>query len=80
MLKCKQVAYLASEYLDKNTSGKLTLNIRMHLMLCANCRRFMKHLRITNKLTKSLANTSEDIHAEDILRRIRERMNSEQTQ
>lgn len=51
MLNCKQVASLASDYLDKNTSQTLNWKIRMHLMMCSHCRRFIKHLKITKQLT-----------------------------
>ena len=74
MLKCKDVAHLASEYIDKNTSHKITLQMRMHLMLCANCRRFIKHLRITQKVTVELATPAEAIDAEAILLKIKQKM------
>ena len=51
MLSCKQVATLASDYLDKNTSQTLNWKIRMHLLMCSHCRRFIKHLKITKQLT-----------------------------
>ena len=69
MLKCKNVAHLASDYLDKNTEGTLALRIHLHLILCANCRRFVRHLRITNTVAAGLANMSDDIDAEEILKR-----------
>ena len=74
MLKCKDVAHLASEYIDKSTPHKITLQMRMHLMLCANCRRFIKHLRITQKVAVELANPAEAIDAEAILMKIKQKM------
>lgn len=59
MLNCKQVATLASQYLDQEAPTPLKWKIRMHLMMCANCRRFMRHLKITqtmaNKIDTSLS-------------------------
>ncbi len=52
MLSCKQVATLASQYLDKDTNTPLTWKIRVHLMMCANCRRFVRHLKITQAVTQ----------------------------
>jgi hypothetical protein len=49
MLNCKQVATLASDYLDNNTP--LKWQIRLHLMVCANCRRFVRHLKVTQKVS-----------------------------
>jgi len=74
LLTCQEVANLASDYLDKHTDGKLSLKIRVHLMMCANCRRFVKHLRITTAAAPHLVykNTS-PIDAEAILKKIKER-------
>lgn len=49
MLNCKQVATLASDCLDNNTP--LKWQIRLHLMVCANCRRFVRHLKVTQKVS-----------------------------
>lgn len=49
MLSCKQVAALASDYLDN--SSPLKWQIRLHLLMCANCRRFVRHLKITQEVS-----------------------------
>jgi predicted anti-sigma-YlaC factor YlaD len=74
LLTCQEVANLASDYLDKQTDGKLSLKIRVHLMMCANCRRFVKHLHLTSTavphlIRKDVAPTD----AEAILKKIKER-------
>lgn len=73
MLSCKQVAGLASDYLDNNTP--LKWQIRLHLLMCANCRRFVKHLDITRKVSASLAaevpNTETIADAEKILQQVK---------
>ena len=71
MLSCKQVAHLASDYLDHHTNRKLTFKIRLHLMMCANCRRFVKHLRITSNLARKVAKPNDEINPEDILAEIK---------
>lgn len=60
MLNCKQVATLASDYLDNNTPIKW--QIRLHLMMCANCRRFVRHLKVTKKISALMVSekTTED--------------------
>ncbi|RYY03376.1 MAG: zf-HC2 domain-containing protein [Gammaproteobacteria bacterium] len=73
MLKCKEVAHLASEYIDNNTTAKITWQMRLHLITCANCRRFIKHLRTTKLLAVKLAKSG-DVDAEAILRKIKERI------
>ena len=47
MLKCKEVANLASDYLDKNLSWKDSFSLKMHIMMCKHCNRFIHHLRLT---------------------------------
>lgn len=57
MLSCKQVANIASDYLDNNTP--LKWQIRMHLLMCANCRRFVRHLKITREISARI--TTNDV-------------------
>ena len=58
MLSCKQVATLASDYLDNNSldnNTSLKWQIRLHLLMCANCRRFVRHLKITQQVSAGMA-------------------------
>ena len=74
MLSCQQVATLASDHLDKHNSKKLGLGIRLHLMMCANCRRFVRHLKLTQSIAPQLIQTQQKaVDAEAILRKIKER-------
>ncbi|MDR7089423.1 zf-HC2 domain-containing protein [Cellvibrio fibrivorans] len=61
MLSCKQVATIASDYLDKSTP--LKWQIRLHLLMCANCRRFVRHMKITRELSKQMVlnKTADDV-------------------
>lgn len=57
MLSCKQVATVASDYLDNNSldnNTPLKWQIRLHLMMCANCRRFIRHLKITRQVSAGM--------------------------
>lgn len=47
MLNCRDVAHEASDYIDDNLSWWRRLLFRLHLFLCANCRRFVSHVHIT---------------------------------
>jgi predicted anti-sigma-YlaC factor YlaD len=72
MLTCKQVATLASEYIDHNTDTKLNWKIRAHLLMCSHCRRFIRHLKITNTVTRSVLSETQDRDVDEVLRRIKE--------
>ncbi len=61
MLSCKQVATIASDYLDNSTP--LKWQIRLHLLMCANCRRFVRHLKITRQVSTQMV---ADKPAEDV--------------
>lgn len=69
MLNCKQVAQLASEYLDQESGSKLTWQIRVHLLMCANCRRFVRHLRIAKTVAGQIK--TDEIDAEVVLTKIK---------
>ena len=69
MLSCKQVAQVASNYLDGETDTKLNWQMRWHLLMCANCRRFIRHLRITKQIAGEIKN--DDVNAEEILEKIK---------
>jgi predicted anti-sigma-YlaC factor YlaD len=75
MLNCKQVATLASDYLDKNTNTGLNWKIRMHLLMCSHCRRFYRQLKITNTVTRSVLSEPSDDNVDELLQRIKESTN-----
>jgi hypothetical protein len=74
MLSCKDVTYLASNYLDKNMNGALPWKVRLHLVACSCCRRFVKHLQITTKVVPQLVNNHlSAADADAILKKIKAR-------
>jgi hypothetical protein len=75
MLSCKQVTIIASDYLENNTP--LKWQIKMHLMMCANCRRFARHLKITREMSAQVTtkkNTEEvEVVWENLQKRIKQK-------
>ncbi|WP_297797550.1 zf-HC2 domain-containing protein [uncultured Marinobacter sp.] len=71
MLMCRDLAMIASDYIDGElgTAGKLS--VKMHLMMCGNCRTFIGNLRASTELMK--AHTSGTVD-EEFVRRIDERV------
>ncbi|MDO3386978.1 zf-HC2 domain-containing protein [Gilvimarinus sp. SDUM040013] len=53
MLKCKDVSQRASEYLD-GADRPLKWQMRLHLAMCSNCRRFVRHLALTRDLASKV--------------------------
>ena len=71
MLSCKDVANRASDYLDNQTHTNLRWQMRLHLMMCSHCRRFMRHLRLTRHLVKTTVQQEKnDVDTEAIYRRV----------
>lgn len=71
MLSCKDVANRASDYLDNQTNTNLRWQMRLHLMMCSHCRRFMRHLRLTRHLVNTTVQQEKnDVDTEAIYRRV----------
>lgn len=51
MLKCRDVAQEASDYIDNALPWPRRLGMWLHLFICTNCRRFLRHIRITQRLS-----------------------------
>ncbi len=45
MISCKDVTEQASAYLDKDMPLNQRMGVRLHLLICRNCRRYMEQLR-----------------------------------
>ncbi len=55
MLSCREVTRRASDYLDRELSLRQQLAIRLHLLLCASCRRLVHRLRLVAATLARLA-------------------------
>ena len=75
MLNCKQVATLASDYLDNDTP--LKWQIRLHLLMCSNCRRFIRHLKITKEVGARMVINEPTENAEIMWKNLQARINKE---
>jgi len=54
MISCRDIAKLSSQYLDKDLPLIKRMRIKVHLMMCIHCRRFMKQLQATINTVKCL--------------------------
>jgi predicted anti-sigma-YlaC factor YlaD len=55
MLSCRQVTSLASDYLDGALPGRTRFAVRLHLLMCWMCRRYVRQLELTTKVLRRLA-------------------------
>lgn len=47
MLSCKEITENANSYLDRELPLFTRMKVKMHLVLCENCRRYMDQLQLT---------------------------------
>jgi|GWRWMinimDraft_6_1066014.scaffolds.fasta_scaffold249747_2 hypothetical protein len=67
MLSCKALAQLhASDFLDHELTPRQRFGVRVHLILCKNCRRFIKQLQIVRSALQRTAPPLETTRAQSI--------------
>lgn len=71
MLMCRDLAVIASDYIDGELTGWQNLSVKMHLMMCKDCRTFIGNLRASTELLQAHSAGHPD---EELLRRIDERV------
>jgi len=54
MLTCKQLVAQSSDLLDGQLGFREKLALRRHLLLCRNCRRFIRQMRLTQATLRLL--------------------------
>ena len=54
MLKCKGLGALSSDLLDGELTLKQRIAVRMHLAMCVHCRRFIRQLRVSQRVIRQL--------------------------
>ena len=77
MLMCKELAGIASDYIDGELSTGQNLSVKFHLMMCGDCRTFIGNLRMSTELMKAhTSNTPNERFLEEIDRRVAQALNS----
>lgn len=71
MLMCRDLAGIASDYIDGELTGRQNVSVKMHLMMCKDCRTFIGNLRASTNLMKAHSSGKPD---EELMRRIDERV------
>lgn len=54
MLSCKELVANSSDYLDRQLGLRLGLEVRLHLAMCVNCRRFIKQMKLSQAVLRKL--------------------------
>lgn len=67
MLMCRDLARIASDYIDSELGTTQKLSVKMHLMMCKDCRSFIGNLRASTDLMKKHSTAKPD---QELIRRI----------
>jgi predicted anti-sigma-YlaC factor YlaD len=54
MLSCKGLVALSSDLLDGELTWKQRIAVRTHLAMCVRCRRFIRQLRVSQRVIRQL--------------------------
>ncbi len=74
MLTCREVTERADEYIDGELGFWPAMHVRMHLVACRYCRRFIKQLRTVGRLVKEYGYTlPPEMFDEDLMDAFRRR-------
>ena len=74
MLSCKDITENANQYLDRELGFFGRLNVKIHLMICVNCKRYVEQLRTTIAMLGKLQKPApeiEDAQAENIISQLK---------
>lgn len=58
MLSCKELVANSSDLLDGQLSLRQRVAVRMHLAMCYRCRRFIKQMRLSQRVLRALPETA----------------------
>ncbi|WP_300629714.1 zf-HC2 domain-containing protein [Pseudomonas sp.] len=60
MLTCKELVARSSDHLDGQLTLRERLLVRHHLMFCANCRRYIRQMRLMQATLKVMPQADEE--------------------
>lgn len=70
MLKCRDVLALGSAYVDGATTPGERMALRLHLLVCGHCRKFVRALRLTVRTAEQVPVPADELQVQRILSRI----------
>ena len=71
MLMCRDLAVIASDYIDGELPVLQSMSVKMHLMMCKDCRTFIGNLRASTDMLNAHSSGQAD---EELIRKIDERV------
>jgi len=75
-MRCSDVTRRASDLIDGTIGGREAMRLRLHILFCKSCARFLRQMRQTGALTRAALGRTEPVDPvllETILERARHR-------
>ncbi len=70
MMSCKEVAELSSDYLEQELSAWRRFSLRLHILLCRQCRELVQGLRSLLNVSSELRSPGDAARYEDLATRL----------
>lgn len=67
MLTCHEVLVLGSDYLDGALDSPARRRLRLHLLMCRHCRRYLHHLRLASATAGALPVPADETRVQAVL-------------
>lgn len=71
MLSCRDITQKANDYLEKDLPFAARMNVKMHLLICIHCRRYIKQLQTTihtlGRIQPPAANTATEQQIQQVV-------------
>ena len=72
MMSCKEVAELSSDYLEQELSALRRFSLRLHILLCRECRELVQGIRSLLNVSSELKSLGDTARYEDLAARLSE--------
>jgi len=70
MMSCKEVAEISSDYLEQELSAWRRFSLRLHILLCRQCRELVQGLRSLLNVSSELRSPGDTARYEDLAARL----------
>ena len=76
VITCKNIMETASDYLDESPGFLRMLTLKIHLIICKHCRRYVRQIQLVSEATGRLNRIPEpaDEEIDALLKRLQSRM------
>lgn len=72
MLSCREVVSSADALVDEELSWRQRLPLRLHLLLCRHCRRYVRNFRRLLRAVPFMHRPASDEEVEQVMERVRD--------